>query len=125
MMISMLNVVIDFAIKQYVVIGLIVVIGLAVLFIAFTAFKTYKDKISYDNESLPSLVDAGLDDYDDRYQEVDEEESVSAFDFADEDGSSLDDNNANDILTDANRATQSENNKNNKTGFGLFKKNKH
>lgn len=123
MMVNIL-IAIDFMLKQYIVIGSIVALGLVVLLVAFTAVKSYRDKATYENESLPSLVEVGLADFEEVEEEESEDDSISAFDFEDEEESSFQDDSANSILADANRTTQIENERRTKQRIGLFGKNK-
>jgi len=123
MMINIL-IAIDFMLKQYIVIGSIVALGLVVLLVAFTVVKSYRDKSTYENESLPSLVEVGLADFEEVEEEDNEDDRISAFDFEDEEESSFQDDSANSILADANRTTQIENERRTKQRIGLFGKNK-
>ena len=65
--------------KQYIAIGFMAVIGVSALFILFITVKTYKDKIKYETQSLPSLDETNFGAI---KEEVEESSSVSAFDFA-------------------------------------------
>lgn len=118
--------VVDFTMKKYIAFGFIALLGAFILFVAFIAIKTYRDKVKYESESLPSLVEAGFSDF----EEADEEngDGISAFDFTDDEDntSAFQDDSMNSILADANRTSQLENNKNKpKQNIGLFKRSKH
>lgn len=95
----------DLQVKQYGSIGVLVFIGLVIIACGYFAFINARSKKQYENDSLPTLVDVGLEE---AVVEEEEKESVSAFDFDESDTEDIDlgDESANSILLEAQKVNE-------------------
>lgn len=99
----------ELALKQYIMIGVLTILGGFMIAVVVMIVLRYKEKKNYENDSLPTLVDVGLEEAEPEEEEDVDFGGVSAFDLEDDDNFKLDDVDSSSILEDAFRTTSYEN----------------